>query len=265
MRGQGCNYAILGLEPGADSAAIDRAYKDLIKRHHPDRDGGDARRAAEINRAYGELRGRRSLPDPLLIHDEVTKRAGDGWVRACFALVALFSVLLLASGPVTAWIQAQTETVAKPITGLSAVAAAEDPMDGPVENSTVEEAVRTAVSMSRKQDEAALLNASRDCHRTLRLEPSLSQLDRCAAFDDAVVELQDRDPTWDGGPFSQPAVTRRQWAAASVLSNDYLAVDGRLDRIRLHVELALAPRAAVPPESTANEATTVTANAEPTD
>ena len=88
----------------------------------------------------------------------------------------------------------------------------------------------------------ALLSASRDCHRTLRLEPSLIQLDRCAAFDDAVVQLQDRDPLWDQGPFSEIAVTGRQWSAASALSNDYLAIDGRLDRIRLRVELALAPR-----------------------
>jgi hypothetical protein len=29
--------------------------------------------------------------------------------------------------------------------------------------------------------------------------------------------------------------------AASALSDDPLAIDGRLDRIRLHVELALAP------------------------
>ena len=36
---------------------------------------------------------------------------------------------------------------------------------------------------------------------------------------------------------------RRQWSAASALSNDYLAIDGRLDRIRLQVELALAPAA----------------------
>ena len=31
-----------GLEPGADPAAIERAYKRLIKQHHPDREGGDA-------------------------------------------------------------------------------------------------------------------------------------------------------------------------------------------------------------------------------
>ena len=38
-----------------------------------------------------------------------------------------------------------------------------------------------------------------------------------------------------------PYVTGRQWSAASTLSNDYLAIDSRLDRIRVQVELALAP------------------------
>jgi hypothetical protein len=71
---------------------------------------------------------------------------------------------------------------------------------------------------------------------------SCTRLDRCAAFDDAVVDLQNHDPMWDGGAFGEPAVTRRQRSAASALSNDYLAVDGRLDRIRLQGELALAPQ-----------------------
>jgi hypothetical protein len=35
-------------------------------------------------------------------------------------------------------------------------------------------------------------------------------------------------------------------SAASTLSDDSLAIDGRLDRIRLHVELALAPMAPPP-------------------
>ena len=87
----------------------------------------------------------------------------------------------------------------------------------------------------------ALAGASRDCHHQLRTEPSVLQLDRCAAFDDAVVQLQDRDPLRDQGPFSELAVTGRQWSGASALSDDYLAIDGRLDRIRLRVELELAP------------------------
>ena len=79
---------------------------------------------------------------------------------------------------------------------------------------------------------------------------ALGQLDRCAAFDDAVVQLQDRDPLRDQGPFSELAVTGRQWSAASALSDDYLAIDGRLDQIRLRVELELAPRCPTPADRT---------------
>ena len=75
---------------------------------------------------------------------------------------------------------------------------------------------------------------------------SIANLDRCAAFDDAVVQLQDRDPLRDQGPFSELAVTGRQWNGASALSDDYLAIDGRLDKIRLRVELSLAPALEAP-------------------
>ena len=87
----------------------------------------------------------------------------------------------------------------------------------------------------------SLATASNDCHRELRRRPTLLQLDRCAAFDDAVVELQDRDPLRDQGPFGELAVTGRIWSGASALSDDSLAIDNRLDRIRLRVEIALAP------------------------
>src|SRR4029078_3085994 len=70
-------FAALGLEPGADSAAIEQAYRRLIKRHHPDREGGDARRAAEINRAYRELRAERDLKAPLELN--------EGWAEGVSA------------------------------------------------------------------------------------------------------------------------------------------------------------------------------------
>jgi DnaJ domain len=51
-------YAILGLTPGADAAAMAAAYRAQAKRWHPDRGGGEeaARRMAEINAAYDLLR-----------------------------------------------------------------------------------------------------------------------------------------------------------------------------------------------------------------
>jgi hypothetical protein len=69
-------------------------------------------------------------------------------------------------------------------------------------------------------------------------------LDRCAAFDDAVIGLEDRDPLRDEGPFAPLAVTGRQWGAASSLSDDDLSIDSRLDRIRFRVEFILAPQIA---------------------
>jgi len=56
-----------------------------------------------------------------------------------------------------------------------------------------------------------------------------------------VVQLQDRDPLRDQGPFSELAVTGRVWSGAAALSDDSVAIDGRLDQIRLRVELGLAP------------------------
>ena len=60
-----------------------------------------------------------------------------------------------------------------------------------------------------------------------------------------MIGLQDRDPLRDQGPFAPLAVTGRQWSAATTLSDDYLAIDGRLDQIRLRVEMELA--AQLPP------------------
>lgn len=47
--------AVLGLDPGASEEEAASAYRDLAKRHHPDR-SGDAERMREINAAYALLR-----------------------------------------------------------------------------------------------------------------------------------------------------------------------------------------------------------------
>jgi DnaJ domain len=243
MRANASAYAALGLDPDADPADIDRAYKRLIKRYHPDREGGDALRASEINRAYRELRGRPAPEEALEFHEaEPSAGTGRGWVRAAMVLIIGVATLIVATGPVTALIRQLSPAPSRVSARLPGVATASDVMDQPIARTAVNEGVREALRIVGSRNDAALLDASRDCHRALRLQPSVTQLDRCAAFDDAVLDLQNRDPMWDRGPFSQIAVTGRQWSAASALSNDYLAVDGRLDRIRLLVELSLAPR-----------------------
>ena len=242
MPGDSSSYAALGLAPGADPAAIERAYKKLIKEHHPDRTGGDSRRAAEINRAYRELK-KATPKEALELYDQPPEvpRPVYRWVLAAMGVVAGVGALLLAAGPVRP-IGSGGLAASSPLPIARAIEAAPiDQMDQPLALAAIDSAVRDARHIARTRDEMGLSTASQACHRELRDRPSLFQLDRCAAFDDAVVMLQDRDPLRDRGPFSEPAVTGRQWSAASALSGDYLAIDGRLDRIQLRVETVLAP------------------------
>jgi hypothetical protein len=237
-------YAALGLEPDADSAAIEQAYKRLIKEHHPDREGGDARRAAELNRAYRELRGKRDLKDPLELNEEWAEDARArrrGWPAFAAMMLVAGGALLLLAGPPAPSADALRSPVLHRFGAVHGHGAAADPMDQPLHVSVIAAAARHAQYLARTRDEMALASASRDCHHELRNEPSLLQLDRCAAFDDAVVQLEDRDPLRDQGPFGELAVTGRLWSGATALSDDYVAIDARLDRIRLQVEIALAP------------------------
>src|SRR6266550_2660946 len=129
MAGDGSSYAALGLEPGADPAAIERAYKRLIKRYHPDREGGDAKRAAEINRAYRELRGA-AAKDELVLHDSdvLVSNSPFPWVGAALALAAALLVLLIIAGPMSGWLQGMAAVPGQPVGRATDVS---DPMDQP--------------------------------------------------------------------------------------------------------------------------------------
>ena len=246
MAGRASAFAVLGLEPGADSAAIEAAYKRLIKQHHPDREGGDSSRAAEVIRAYRELKGGKAAADPLQFNDDLTLRRRPRWQIAALAAGAGLGALILLMGPSVPMPRALWAARPElPIRRAAVAAITPDPMGDALHVEAIDGAVRKALRMYRSSDEMALAAESRDCQRRFRDDPGTTMLDRCAAFDDAVVGLEDRDPLRDGGPFAPLAVTGRQWGAASALSADYLAIDGRLDRVRLRVELALAPD--VPP------------------
>ncbi len=48
-------YAVLGLRPGATEGEVATAYRELAKRHHPDRAPEDGDRMREVNSAYDEI------------------------------------------------------------------------------------------------------------------------------------------------------------------------------------------------------------------
>ncbi|HYX47707.1 MAG TPA: J domain-containing protein [Sphingomicrobium sp.] len=247
MAGRASAFAVLGLEPGADAAAVEKAYKRLIKQHHPDREGGDATRAAEITQAYRQLRGGKARNDPLEFNEDFdAMQRRSRWPIAALVAGACIGGLVLVMGPSVP--HARALWAAR--TGLPSrheghPLASADPMGENLHTEAIDAAVAEALHLYRTKDEFALAGASRECQGRFREEPGTRMLDRCAAFDDAVVGLQDRDPLRDAGPFAPLAVTGRQWSAASTLSDDYLAIDSRLDQIRLRVELVLAPQ--VPP------------------
>ena len=237
-------YETLGLDPGADALAIEQAYKRLIKQYHPDREGGDARRAAEINRAYRELRlaGRVKAALDLQQWDEPS----GSRVRTAIVLLALAGGATVIAAPVLIGWSPASITPPLALARERPDSQAGDPMRLPIVAQAVDGGIEEAQRLSRTSDEVALADASRECHRRLRDDPTIAQLDRCAAFDDAVVQLQDRDPLRNRGPFAELAVTGRKMSGATLLSDDYLAIDSRLDQIRLKVELALAPQLAEP-------------------
>ncbi|MFC4551962.1 MULTISPECIES: J domain-containing protein [Halorussus] len=51
-------YRRLGLDPGADQAAVKRAYREKVKSVHPDREGGDQEQFKRVKEAYERLQER---------------------------------------------------------------------------------------------------------------------------------------------------------------------------------------------------------------
>ncbi len=74
-------YAVLGVGPGASEEEVHDAYRRLVKRHHPDRNGGSAesgRIFREVQAAYDELRSRpRRAPPPPVSDASVEARMAD--------------------------------------------------------------------------------------------------------------------------------------------------------------------------------------------
>jgi len=56
VEGLGDAYRVLQVDPSAEQAVIQAAYRALARKFHPDGVEPDAHRMAELNRAYSELR-----------------------------------------------------------------------------------------------------------------------------------------------------------------------------------------------------------------
>ena len=253
MRGEESAYAVLGLRPGAGRATVDEAYRRLIKRHHPDRTGGDGSRAAEINRAYTQIRRQIGEPPrprrPVAVRKQASKpparRRRAAWMLAT-ALVVLVTAGIAYDVPVGSsnrfrsadpfeW---PTQDYGAPVT-VAAVSRAD--FEEPLQTAVIDRAIADAMRFHAERDPAAMFEFSRSCHNRLRADPSLTWFDSCTAFDEAVVIVTGADPLEDSGPFNASSVMARQMGAARMLSDDLPAADSRLRQIRSRVELTILP------------------------
>jgi hypothetical protein len=243
-------YAILGLRPGAGRAEVNDAYRRLMKRHHPDRPGGDANRAAEINRAYTLLRRRLGEPVRVPVTIPVRRRAGPPRFRAIGWLVTIAIVgaaAVLAShdsrhGPTRpAFLFFSQWSNPAQSDGGDADEARLASLDIPVQPHIVSSAIADAVRFHSAGDLAGASAYSRDCQISLRRERNLGWFDACAAFDEAMLTLYGDSDQPDSNPFNESAVVTREIAAARILSDDSLGADSHLHQIRSQVDIEILP------------------------
>lgn len=259
MRGDD-SYAVLGLRPGAPRVEIDQAYRRLIKRYHPDHAGGDADRAAEVNRAYTELRAlsrqpqrpQRPPPPPAMggRPRQIAARRGPSWVAPMVVLGGVCAAVLLAQsaamGPGQPFWQQPPSfgTWAPAGDGTARRAALSFDLDDPISTEMIDRSVDDAISLDVAQNPALAAEVSRDCLGRLSSGPSLTLFDSCAAFDEAVSILTAGNPEFESGPFNPLAVTSRQVGAARLLSAGHVESESRLQQIRSRVQMTLLPRMA---------------------
>ena len=241
-------FAALGLRPGAGRAEVDAAYRRLMKVHHPDRTGGDSRRAIEINCAYTYIRRARPAPtgrgrQPVRLRHQ-PRRSPWAWA---LVLASALATGLAAFGdsplqsPGSSRIAGIDWTASAPAPVASA-AVASSRFDEPLHSGVIGAAIATAIRFHSDGDYEGAANYGRDCHDLLWQQPNMALFDACAAFEESTLVLSAGNPIADARASSGLAVTARQMAAGGVLFNDRFGADSRLSRIRLQVELALLAR-----------------------
>ncbi len=255
-------FFALGLRPGAGRAEVDRAYRKLIKIHHPDRVGGDGSRAAEINRAYTMLRRdapapqenrrgaqdtprARRMPVPPRPKQRPSPRPRGARLALALTIAAVTVGALAANGNLDGLLRSRQQMAIRwPIveTGVSAASPVLTNFDEPLNKRVIQNAISDAIGFHSANDVAGAVSYSRSCHVKLRKQPNLAWFDACSAFDEAAATLsRDADLT-ESGPFSDSEVMVREMAAARTVSDDLMGADSRLHQIRLAVEMELLPK-----------------------
>jgi hypothetical protein len=237
-------YAELGLRPGADRAQVEEAYRRLIKLYHPDRPGGDGGRAAEITRAYRELRDNPgTLPVRLEPAFATPVRPSR---RGAIAIACLAAALaLIIGGNPGLWrsgrraVEGVVPAMAATTDGGNEILRPLDDFEEPLSIASIDRSAADALKLYRRGNPTSLAAYSQGCQSQFRDHPDVVWFDSCAAYDEAVVLLQSRDPLADSGTFNPTAVTAREMGAAGLLSDDSLAADSRLHKIRSRVEFVL--------------------------
>ncbi len=252
MRGDDA-FAVLGLRPGAGRAEIDQAYRRLIKRHHPDYAGGDASRAADINRAYSELRtltreALRPNPAPAMPIQDY-RRPPSSWRGLMVVAAAIGAALLLARGAAMtestpSWARFESAETSAAMAESRAVRASRESfsLEEPLAKKLIDGSVDDAMRLHADKDPVVAAQFSRDCLSRLSASPSVPLFDACAAYDEAIAILGVGNPAFESGPFNPSAVTARQVGAARLLSADYFEAESRLQQIRSRVQLVLLPQ-----------------------
>ncbi len=268
MRSPPTSYAELGLSPDADRGTVDRAYRALMKLHHPDL-GGDPERAAAINRAYADITrpgaSAAVMPAPDLataMYERriVTRRAASA--KRSNARRGLWSALvLLALLAGTIWIE--REPLAQAIWDVgwryfpslmvdspqesegSRGVEPSDTVEAPIRVATIARSVAAARAMLAKGGLDAASDASERCYHGLMSRPSFAALDGCLALDDAVLLLAGSAAA-DRRGFGAVALTARQLAAGRAMGGDYGGIEERLDRVRLMTLKIVEPAVPLP-------------------
>lgn len=224
-------YAVLGLQPGASRAAVDQAYRRLIKQHHPDRKGGDPVRASALNRAYAALKdGEGSSPLSLAVSRPARTRNGQRWWPA---LLFLAAVAAGAGAFAIRWVPPGTfgaVSSAVPPPSPPPPASQQLPHELQLDRRAVSSGVAEALRFAREGqwDEARAYCAS--CASDLERLRSLALVDHCVAFERTLQLLR---------PGVSRTATQQQLQVARALTQNRVLAQSRIDLARRSAEMLL--------------------------